>query len=164
MKAHPFTLLAVACTSAACSSFVLTEPASPPLTTVSDAPPGYALACVLRGSIVGALLTIVVRDNGTVVGATEGPGHFCWFAGEGRHEVTVDGPSDADPIAFDARAGERIHLELSVRIGQDEIVRASAERAAELEAETRYSVIDEGPEDEALPAGIPSVRGKPASR
>ena len=47
-----------------------------------------------------------LRDNGVLVGATEGRSHFCYLAGAGSHTLTTE-VSDADDLSFDASPGAR---------------------------------------------------------
>ena len=92
---------------AACARPLL-EPAEPAL------PKGAAQVCVLRPESVAADVTMEVRDNGRVVGATRGSSYFCYLAALGEHQITsID--DDTGPTLLRASDGARhwIHQEVA---------------------------------------------------
>ena len=85
------TWLALASTTlpVACTSWKL-EQAVSPLQPPSAPPANVAKVCVVRTSVLAAAVTFPAHDNGVLVGATRGPGHFCYLAEPGEHEIAID--------------------------------------------------------------------------
>jgi hypothetical protein len=52
--------------------------------------------CVARTSELARAVAFPTWDNGTLVGATKGPTHFCYLAGPGPHRLTMKADNDAD--------------------------------------------------------------------
>ena len=101
MRAHVLALVLFA----ACAPRPAAEP-SPPK--------GSAQVCVLRPEALASEVTMEVRDNGRVVGATRGSSYFCYLAAPGEHQITsVD--DDTGPILLRASEGARywIHQEVT---------------------------------------------------
>jgi hypothetical protein len=74
-----------------------------------------ARVCVLRPAAVAGEVTMELRDNGRLVGATRGQTFACWLAAPGRHQITsVD--DDTGPTYLDARAGRQYWLHQDVAI------------------------------------------------
>jgi hypothetical protein len=66
-------------------------------------PSGFARVCVIRPSLVGSAITMELRDNGRLVGATRGGTYACWLAPPGEHQITsID--DDTGPTLLSARA------------------------------------------------------------
>ena len=85
-KAAPWALASTALL-VACTSWKLEQVASP----LQPTPPAnMAKVCVVRTSVLGAAVTFPTHDNGVLVGATRGPGHFCYLAEPGEHEIAID--------------------------------------------------------------------------
>lgn len=143
---------------AGCSGYAVASASAPLVPATAPAPAGLAKVCVFRTSTIGAALTTPVRDNGRVVGATDGPGHFCYFAGPGHHTLTVE-VSDAPAFAFEVAEGDVRYIEHEINIGRDALVPIGAAQAAELAASTEYTVIDEAPPEEELPPVVVTVGG-----
>ncbi len=77
-------------------------------------PAGVARVCVIRPERAAASVTMEVRDNGRLVGATRGTSYFCWLAAPGEHQITsID--DDTGPTLLQARANARywLHQEVS---------------------------------------------------
>ncbi len=105
---------------AGCSAYSVRVGAAP-ASVDSAKESGLARLCVVRKTAIGAALTTPIRDNGLVVGATEGPSWFCWHAGPGLHTLTTE-VSDAPALELDVLAGEERLIEHRVNIGQDELI------------------------------------------
>lgn len=108
MRAHALaSALLVAC------AYACARPAAEP------APPkGSAQVCVLRPDSLASDVTMEVRDNGRVVGATRGSSYFCYLAAPGEHQITsVD--DDTGPTLLRASDGARywIHQEVTSLAG-----------------------------------------------
>jgi hypothetical protein len=108
------------------------------------------------------LLTTPIWDNGVLVGATQGPSHFCYTAAPGEHLLTTE-VSDADPLRFDARAGARYFFAHRIEIGQDSIVPIEAEEAIRVAASTDFLIVDSVPEGVERPAHVPHAPTEPTS-
>jgi hypothetical protein len=100
MRAHALaTVLLVACA----------RPAAEPAV-----PKGSARVCVLRPDSLATDVTMEVRDNGRVVGATRGSSYFCYLAAPGEHQIaSID--DDTGPTLLRASDGARywIHQEVA---------------------------------------------------
>lgn len=153
MKKPPCVAALLALLCAGCSRYEVASITTPLVAVDAQPPERHALVCLLRGSVVGAALTIPVHDGDTLVGATDGPGWFCYFAAEGHHLLQV-GVSDADPLSFEVVGGERIHVELAIRFGQDELRRIDAGQARAIAAGHGFAIIESAPEGETIPEGI----------
>src|SRR5690349_9888098 len=84
------------------------------LAELGAVPTGVARVCVIRPERAFSHVTMEVRDNGRLVGATRGPTFFCWLAAPGEHQITsID--DDTGPTLLDARADARywLHQEVS---------------------------------------------------
>jgi hypothetical protein len=82
-------------------------------------PSGVARVCVIRPERAASNVTMEVRDNGRLVGATRGTTFFCWLAAPGEHQITsID--DDTGPTLLVAKANARywLHQEVSA-IGGD---------------------------------------------
>ena len=62
-----------------------------------------------RTSAIAGAVTFPVRDNGVVVGATRGPGHFCYLSDPGRHEIHIEA-DEVETASLDAAPGVRYYL------------------------------------------------------
>lgn len=156
----PLSALAlVALTSlAGCTPWKLAEPARAPLDPMGAPPPGLAQVCVVRSSVVAWALTFPVRDNGVVVGATRGPGHFCYLSDPGWHQLKIE--ADEVEVAYlYAAPGGRYYLlqEVENIFGY---VKCRAvwvdESIAREEIEwTPYTTLVGVPGEERLPGAVP---------
>lgn len=82
-------------------------------------PSTAARVCVLRPDDLAAEVTMEMRDNGRLVGATRGETFVCWLAAPGPHQITSH-DDDTGPTFFHARAGAHywLHQEVSVLGGE----------------------------------------------
>lgn len=138
-------------TLAACADVAVSSANVPPIAFDAPAPEDGALVCVMRATVVGFALVVPVRDNGNLVGATDGTGWFCYIAEPGEHRVEVE-VSDADGLQFEARPGAHVYIEQVIRVGEDNLERIDATRAAKIASDRLYSVVESGPDGETLPA------------
>lgn len=76
--------------------------------------PGTAArVCIVRPASTGSNVTMEIRDNKRLVGATRGGTFVCWLAAPGEHQITsVD--DDTGPTFLHARAGRHYWLHQDV--------------------------------------------------
>ncbi len=86
---------------------------SPVAAELGPQPPGVAQVCVVRPASLAGSMTMTVRDNGRLVGATRGKTYFCWLAAPGAHQITSD-DDDTGPTLFRADSGARYWLHQEV--------------------------------------------------
>ena len=75
---------------------------------------GSAQICVMRPETLARDVSMEVRDNGRLVGATRGGTYVCWLAAVGEHQLTsID--DNTGPTWLEARANGRywLHQEVS---------------------------------------------------
>ena len=142
----------------ACTGYRVRHVEPPLLAALEPAPANLGKVCVFRASLIGGALILPVRDNGEVVGVTDGQGHFCYLATPGRHTLTTD-VSDASPLVLEVRTGDIHHVEHEVNIGTDALVPLTEERAGELPPPLPYAVVSEAPEGAPLPAPVATAIG-----
>ncbi|MEZ4294507.1 MAG: hypothetical protein R3B70_05995 [Polyangiaceae bacterium] len=141
---HGFAVL-IALLASACAGYVVTPAPMP----TDPAPAGAARVCIVRVGADGALSTFPMRDNGVLVGATVGNSCFCYFAGEGRHEL--EARSDGfDTLDLDVKA-QRDTVVLQATRAAVGIVRSRLEELHPEEAKgalksCQYSVLTQVPE------------------
>jgi hypothetical protein len=76
-------------------------------------PSGSAQVCVVRPERLASSVSMAVRDNGRLVGATRGTTFFCYLARVGEHQITsID--DDTGPLLLRARSGVRYWLHQDV--------------------------------------------------
>jgi hypothetical protein len=151
-------LPALACLSAC------TPPRTPTVASELGAlPANSAQLCVVRPEAAAAHVTMSIRDNGRVVGATRGRTYACWLASPGMHQITSDA-DDTGPTLVRARAGARyfLHQEVGDLSGAphahlDLLDEQAAEDLIE-SCEARVRVAVPGHDDE--PAAQPIVLGR----
>lgn len=75
---------------------------------------GSAQVCVMRPETLARDVSMEVRDNGRLVGATRGGTYVCWLAATGEHQLTSN-DDDTGPTWLEARANGRywLHQEVS---------------------------------------------------
>ena len=76
-------------------------------------PSGAAQVCVVRPDALASHVSMPVRDNGRLVGATRGTTFFCWLARTGEHQITSS-DDDTGPMLLRARSGARYFLHQDV--------------------------------------------------
>ena len=157
MKRLASTLFA--CVLCACTGYTVAHSPQPLVDALAPPPAGLAKICVFRDSWIGSALTTPIDDNDEVVGATEGPGHFCYLATEGEHILRTE-VSDAPAIRLRVVAERSYFVEHAIRIGTDRLFVIDAVRARKLALSTDYAVIDEIPEGAPPVATLPTARGR----
>lgn len=151
MNRHFLAGLLACLSTAGCADVTVSSVKVPPIAFDAPAPNDGALVCVMRATAIGFALVVPVRDNGSLVGATDGTGWFCYIAELGEHRVEVE-VSDADGLQFQATAGTHVYIEHVIRVGEDNLERIDAARAGEIAGGRLYSVVESGPDGETLPA------------
>ncbi len=138
----------------ACSSWRTAPPTTPVVDPTTALGPDAARICVVRTSHLAQAVAFPTWDNGTLVGATKGPTHFCWLAAPGKHELRIE----ADHVAtasVSVEAGRDYVLEQKLRyvFGVVDVDPAwvSQDRARELFADSDYEVLSSVPSDQKLP-------------
>lgn len=161
--------LAGAGAAAGCSSYATRALVPPPILATAPVPPDLARVCVVRRHHLAALVQVVVRDNGLLVGATEGASYFCYYAAAGPHRITAFAGGDDDrelgtggfaALAFRAEPAHAyfVDVPLGLLYGRDGGLAwlppvAAAREVADLD----YLVVSAVPEGEFLPALVPVV-------
>lgn len=81
-------------------------------------PSGAAQVCVVRPDPFASQVSMLVRDNGMLVGATRGTTFFCYLARPGEHQITSP-DDDTGPTLLRAQSGARyfLHQEVSELAG-----------------------------------------------
>ena len=76
-------------------------------------PASAARVCVVRPAPLAGKVTMELRDNARLVGATRGRTFVCWLAAPGDHQITsID--DDTGPTFLRARAGAHYWLHQDV--------------------------------------------------
>jgi hypothetical protein len=159
MKTSVLTSLLTVALAAGCSTYDVASARTPPTDAFGPPPTGLARVCVFRPHRLGAALTTPMRDNGRLVGATQGPGYFCYFAAPGNHELRVE-VSDASPIRFSVESGGRYFVHHEINVGSDELLFVNEREARALAAACEYQVVVGVPSDEHLPLSVPLARAQ----
>jgi hypothetical protein len=159
MKALPIGLAAaLGVWVLGCTSWKLDEPRVAPSFVAQPLPPNAALVCLERTSALAQAVTFPTHDDGILVGATRGPGHFCYLAEAGEHVITMEA-DEVETAKLTAVAGQRYFLEQQVDFLFG-YVKCRATWVAEPEArqpldDTPYEVLVGVPGTERLPAAAP---------
>jgi hypothetical protein len=147
---------------ASCSKYKLHETKTPALDAYGASPRESARVCVVRTSVLASAVTFPTRDNGVLVGATRGRGHFCYLAEPGTHEIETEADEKAH-IALNAEAGKTYFLEQGVSnvFGYVTVQLAWIDlEAAHDGLETPYEVLTDTPDDEELPSQPPFAKAR----
>lgn len=81
---------------------------------IGEVPRVAARVCVMRPQSLAGEVTMEIRDNARLVGATRGATYACWLAAPGAHQITsID--DDTGPTYLEARAGQHywLHQDIS---------------------------------------------------
>lgn len=109
-----FSLVSVVSASAGCAHPEEAHAVSPARPRASyPLPDGAAQVCVVRPDSVARDVSMPVRDNGRLVGATRGATYFCWIAATGEHQITSR-DDDTGPTLLEARPGGLYYLHQEV--------------------------------------------------
>ena len=164
-------VLALSVAALGCTSYRV-ETGGRPTIDPNSPPPGVATICVVRPHIAGALVPILVRDDGALVGATRGEGYFCYFAEPGHHEITTVGGDDIDDklgttnvdrATIDAVEGGRYFLvhDLGNIFGVAPLRWVDEPRGRAMIAECEWSTLTGVPGTEVLPGRTaPAIRAR----
>jgi hypothetical protein len=105
-------LLAALLFAAGCTSYDLAAPTLP-VAPFAAPPADRAQICVIRASVMAMAVTFPVHDGGMLVGATRGPGFFCYAAAPGRHVIATEA-DETEVAALIAAPGGRYYLKQEV--------------------------------------------------
>lgn len=156
--------LLVAAAIAGCSSYKLREPERPPLDPLGAPPASAARICVVRTSVLAMAVTFPTRDNGQLVGATRGPGHFCWLAEPGDHDIAIE-TDQIDTATLHAEPAKAYYLKQGVSnvfgVVTCEPTWIDFDEARTAIDETPYEVLSGVPGDDRLPEQPTFVRARP---
>lgn len=150
----------IALCASGCSRYGLARPDAPPIPAFGWPPSGFGQVCVLRPHSVRSEVTHVVRDDGRLIGATQGPSYFCYFAAPGMHKITVD--SD-EPLDLHGEAdvvvqpGARLFLHQSASNRLDWVDEHAAREMVEL---CGYRVVVRAPAPDQPPGMSPVAQVK----
>jgi hypothetical protein len=150
----------------ACSSYRLREPEKPPLDALGAPPANAARVCTVRTSVLAGAVTFPIRDNGHLVGATRGPGHFCWLAEPGDHEITIETDHvDTAQLRADPAKVYFLKQQVSNMMGvvTCEPQWIDFEEARKAIADTPYEVLAGVPGEEKLPDQPTFVKARPTA-
>jgi hypothetical protein len=142
-----------------CSHYKLRE-VDAPMNPFGDARNGLAKVCTIKTTNVAGAVTFVSWDNGTLVGATRGPTHFCYWAEPGEHDVFVDA-NGTSHTHYRAEAGKSYFLHERVRFFGSplaELVWVDAAQAEKLFPSSSYAALVDVPASETLAHGVPVAR------
>ncbi|MFO0676077.1 MAG: hypothetical protein U0169_06065 [Polyangiaceae bacterium] len=101
--------LVVAATLAGCSPYVTGDPKTPVVGPGGGAPEFAAKVCLARNALLAQAVAASVRDNGHLVGVTQGHSHFCWLAAPGEHVIATTA-DDEIAVRFAFEAGTTYYL------------------------------------------------------
>jgi hypothetical protein len=132
----------------ACTSWKLETPVAAPINPGGAGPEGAAKVCVARTSVLASAVTFPTHDNGVLVGATRGPGYFCYLAAPGSHTIVTEA-DEPEVATLQAVAGRAYYLKEEV----DNVFGYVKCRAVWVEGEAAANVF-EGLSYEAL-VGVP---------
>jgi hypothetical protein len=148
-----------------CSGYKLRTPAVPPIDPFGLPGATSARVCVVRTTLFGSNAISATRDNGQLVGATRGPGHFCWYAEPGVHEVVVEADGRVT-ATLQAERGKTYYFKEEVRnvlSPTPEIIWIDLPEARDAITTTPYQVLVNVPKEEVLPDDAPFVHAKTAA-
>lgn len=152
-----FPLLVSLCLGG-CAGFRLSHVPDPPLLALTPAPAEQAKVCVIRKSDLAFAVAFPTYDNKHLVGATRGPGYFCYLAEPGQHTLAIKADKEV-LVDLSAEPGHAyyLHQEVDNNFGfvtcRPQWV--SREAAGDLLDGTGYQVLDKVPSNETLPARVP---------
>jgi hypothetical protein len=136
-----------------CTSWKLAEPRSAPRLE-QTAPSDAALVCVMRTSVLAMAVTFPTHDDGALVGATRGPGHFCYLAEPGDHVISIEADA-VETAKLTAIAGARYFLKEEV----DNIFGYVKCRAVWMKEEEAKESLDASPSE--MLVGVPGSEKLP---
>ena len=139
------------------------------LAELGPVPSGSAQVCVLRPDSTASYLSMLVRDNGRLVGATRGATFFCYLARTGDHQIMLI-DDDTGPTFLRAQSGGRYWLHQDVT-ELEGTVHAHLDWVGESTALEMLDACDErvyvwvpGRDDEKSPQPIAPARSSASSK
>jgi hypothetical protein len=149
-----------------CSRYWVAHPAAPPIDALGRPPSGLGQLCVVRPAWGASAVTLVVRDNGNLVGATHGPSYFCYFAEPGSHRILSE-VSDAGMVVkssettVDVARGGRYFLQQTVEASDTVLSFLTEADAAKIVDRCGYQVLIAAPPSDSLPGMTPVAGARP---
>jgi hypothetical protein len=165
MRLHTLAMLSLVVAGGGCSRYWTGRPVAPPIDALGRPPAGLGQLCVVRPYWGASAVTLVVRDNGNLVGATHGPSYFCYFAEPGHHQI-VSEVSDAGMVekprnsAIDIARGGRYFLQQTVEASGTELAWVSEQEAAKIVDKCGYQVLISAPASDSIPGMTPVAGAK----
>jgi hypothetical protein len=144
--------------AAGCSAYGVVTRDTPAVAPFAATDAGRATVCVVRSGFPAPLYTIVVRDNGTLVGATHDGTYFCYLADPGRHVIVSDATFGTRTATLNAAPGHRYYLRQQWLVPGVRGHALSWIEASVAEEDIRYdeyAVVTEAPSTETLPDARP---------
>jgi hypothetical protein len=141
-----------------CSAYGLATRDAPAVAPFATTDAARATVCVVRTGFPAPLYTIVVRDNGTLVGATHDGTYFCYLAEPGEHLIVSDATFGTRTARLNAVAGHRYYLRqewLLPGVRGHALSWIDASTAEEDIRYDEYAVVTEAPASDALPDARP---------
>ena len=156
---RPFLLVAFAF-AAGCTAYRTARPEAPPINALGRPPSSLAQLCVVRPGWGARVVTLTVHDNDKLVGATNGPSYFCYFAEPGQHRIvsSIADQGILDPpraLALTVEPGGRYYLQQSVSPAGHSLVSQSGEEAAKQIEGCGYQIVIRAPDGTAVPGLTP---------
>lgn len=153
-----FPLVSAALLATGCAGYKLSQPAKVAYHRGTPPPSDAAKVCVLRTTVLANAVTFPVRDNGTLVGATRGPTHFCYEAEPGDHVLEIDGDALVK-TSLRAEAGRAYYLhqqvDFFVGVVKCRPVWVDEAAAQELFDDSIYRVLTSVPDGQTVPPNPP---------
>lgn len=160
MRIGTLGLMLVLVAASGCSRYWVGRPMAPPIDALGRPPSGLGQLCVVRPFWGTTAVTLVVRDNGNLVGATHGPSYFCYFAEPGGHRI-VSEVSDAGMVEkpretrIEITRGGRYFLQQTVEAGGTVLDWLSEAEAAKIVDRCGYQVLISAPASDSMPGMTP---------
>lgn len=149
-----------AASSAACSSYRISEPRAEVLHPFAPIPADFARICVIRTSRLAQAVAFATMDNDALVGATKGPTFFCYKAEPGAHVLRIEADKSTT-VQLRAEGGKSYYLHEKVPFAfiiRCDAVWVSESRARDLVDDSTYEVLTQTPKSQQLPGAVPFAR------
>lgn len=121
-------------------------PDIPPIDPLAAPMYGMAQICILRPHTWAMARTVLIEDNGHLVGATRGPSYFCYAAQPGLHRLEVLDDSPPSAVEFPLAAGQRLFFHHRVGLANDRLSLMTEQEAPELLDKCDYSQLLDTPQ------------------
>ncbi len=115
--------------------------------------PTVSKICIVRPQTRVLASTAVVRDNGQLVGATDGESYFCYAAQPGQHHIVAVADRQSGFVDAEPKPGETLYLRQTVTSGNETTIswgELSVDQARQEAAPLRYVTLGSAGH-EALP-------------